>query len=85
EAEKMWKETINKSREFIYYPYEELAKYYEHHLKDYKKAEEIVIEALNMSENVFIRKKLEYRLNRIRRYKKKGQATFLHSVNHKEK
>jgi len=85
EAEKIWKKTINKSREFIYYPYEELAKYYEHHLKDYKKAEEIVREALNMSENVFIRKKLEYRLNRIKRHKKRGQATFLHDSKSKEK
>ena len=71
EAEKVWKETINKSREFIYYPYEELAKYYEHHLKDYKKAEEVVDEALGMVENVFLREKLEHRLNRIRRYKKR--------------
>ena len=71
EAEKAWKETINKSREFIYYPYEELAKYYEHHLKDYKKAEEVVDEALGMVENVFLREKLEHRLNRIRRYKKR--------------
>ena len=70
EAEKVWKETINKSREFIYYPYEELAKYYEHHLKDYKKAEEIVEEALSMAGNVFLIEKLEYRLNRIKHKEK---------------
>ena len=70
EAEKVWKETINKSREFIYYPYEELAKYYEHHLKDYKKAEEIVEEALSMAGNVFLREKLEHRLNRIKHKEK---------------
>jgi len=70
EAEKAWKETINKSREFIYYPYEELAKYYEHHLKDYKKAEEVVDEALGMVENVFLREKLEHRLNRIKHKEK---------------
>ena len=70
EAEKAWKETINKSREFIYCPYEELAKYYEHHLKDYKKAEEVVDEALGMVENVFLREKLEHRLNRIKHKEK---------------
>ena len=67
EAEKIWKEIIKRNREFIYYPYEELAKYYEHHLKDYQKAETIVEEALNIEENVFLREKLQYRLNRIKR------------------
>lgn len=66
EAEKIWKEIIERSREFIYYPYEELAKYYEHHLKDYQKTETIVEEALNIEENIFIREKLQYRLNRIK-------------------
>jgi len=82
EAEKIWKEIIEKSREFIYYPYEELAKYYEHHLKDYQNAETIVEEALNIVQNIFIREKLQYRLNRI---KKRGQATFLHNIKSKEK
>ncbi len=67
EAEKIWKEIIKRNREFIYYPYEELAKYYEHHLKDYQKAETIVEEALNIEENVFLREKLQYRLKRIKR------------------
>jgi len=62
EAEKIWEEIIERSREFIYYPYEELAKYYEHHLKDYQKAETIVEEALNIEENIFLKEKLQYRL-----------------------
>ena len=66
EAEKIWKEIIEKSREFIYYPYEELAKYYEHHLKDHQKAEAVVKEALNIEKNIFLREKLQYRLNRIK-------------------
>jgi len=66
EAEKIWKEIIERSREFIYYPYEELAKYYEHYLKDYQKAETVVKEALNIEENIFLREKLQYRLNRIK-------------------
>ncbi len=70
EAEEIWKEIIERSREFIYYPYEELAKYYEHYLKDYQKAEKAVEEALNIEENIFIREKLQYRLNRIKRKEK---------------
>ena len=70
EAEKIWKEIIERSREFIYYPYEELAKYYEHHLKDYQKAEMIAEEALNIEENIFLKEKLQYRLNRIKRKEK---------------
>jgi len=74
EAEKLWKEIIKRSQEFIYYPYEELAKFYEHYLKDYPQAEQIVEEALGRVENIFQREKLQYRLNRI---KKRRQATFL--------
>jgi len=70
EAEKIWKEIIERSPEFIYYPYEELAKYYEHYLKDYQKAETVVEEALNIEENIFLREKLQYRLNRIKRKEK---------------
>lgn len=47
EAEEIWKEIIERNPEFIYYPYEELAKYYEHHLRDYQKAEAVVKEAFN--------------------------------------
>jgi len=65
-AEEIWKEIIERSREFIYYPYEELAKYYEHYLKDYQKAETIVGEALNIEENIFLKEKLQYRLDRIK-------------------
>jgi uncharacterized protein YprB with RNaseH-like and TPR domain len=70
EAEEIWKEIIERSREYIYYPYEELAKYYEHYLKDYQKAETVVEEALNIEENIFLREKLQYRLNRIKRKEK---------------
>ncbi len=66
EAEKIWREIIERSREYIYYPYEELAKYYEHYLKDYQKAETAVEEALNIEENIFLREKLQCRLNRIK-------------------
>jgi len=70
EAEKIWKEIIERSPEFIYYPYEELAKYYEHYLKDYQKAETVAEEALNIEENIFLREKLQYRLDRIKRKEK---------------
>ncbi|MBA7541477.1 hypothetical protein ES705_33791 [subsurface metagenome] len=66
EAEEIWKKIIERSQEYIYYPYEELAKYYEHYLKDYQKAETVVEEALNIEENIFLREKLQYRLNRIK-------------------
>jgi uncharacterized protein YprB with RNaseH-like and TPR domain len=69
-AEEIWKEIIERSREYIYYPYEELAKYYEHYLKDYQKAEKAVEEALNIEENIFLREKLQYRLDRIKRKEK---------------
>lgn len=66
EAEEIWEEIIKRSQEFVCYPYEELAKYYEHHLKNYQKAETIVEGALNIEENIFPREKLQYRLNRIK-------------------
>jgi len=66
EAEKIWKKIIERSREFVYYPYEELAKYYEHRLKDYQKAGAIVEEALEIEKNIFLREKLQYRLDRIK-------------------
>ncbi|GAI19797.1 unnamed protein product, partial [marine sediment metagenome] len=69
-AEEIWKEIIERSPEFIYYPYEELAKYYEHYLKDYQKAETVVEEALNIEGNIFLRGKLQYRLDRIKRKEK---------------
>jgi pentatricopeptide repeat protein len=73
EAEEMWKEIIERSYSFVYYPYAELAKYYEHYLRDYQKAELVVEEALNIVENMFLREKLQYRLNRIKG-KKRCQA-----------
>jgi tetratricopeptide (TPR) repeat protein len=69
EAEKIWREIIERSREYIYFPFEELAKYYEHYLKDYQKAETVVEEALNIEDNIFLREKLQYRLNRIKEKK----------------
>ncbi|MBA7570417.1 hypothetical protein ES695_12265 [Candidatus Atribacteria bacterium 1244-E10-H5-B2] len=68
-AEKIWREIIERSREYIYYPFEELAKYYEHYLKDYQKAETVAEEALNIEDNIFLREKLQYRLNRIKEKK----------------
>jgi hypothetical protein len=35
-------------------------------LRDYQKAELVVEEALNIVENMFLREKLQYRLNRIK-------------------
>lgn len=67
DAEKTWKEIIERKVKFIYYPYEELAKYYEHQLKDYQKAGTIIEKALNMADNIFLREKLQYRLDRIKR------------------
>ncbi len=46
-AEASWQEIISLSRQFDLYPYEELAKYYEHKLKDYNRAGDIVEEALS--------------------------------------
>jgi len=77
EAEKIWKEIIERNREFIYYPYEELAKYYEHHLRDYQKAEAVVEEALNIEENIFLREKLQYRLNRIKKRSKRWRKKII--------
>lgn len=66
EAEKMWKELIEIGGDFNYFPYEELAKYYEHRLKDYSKAEQIVTEALEQTNNIYYLKQLQYRLTRIK-------------------
>jgi len=46
QAETAWRDIISLSSEFILYPYEELAKYFEHQLKDYSKAIKIVEDAL---------------------------------------
>lgn len=53
-----WREIISISDQFLLYPYEELAKYYEHKQKDYYQASMIVKEALqrlvreNISANI---------------------------------
>ena len=73
EAIRIWQDIINMKKEFIYYPYEELAKYYEHQLKDYSKAQIIVEEALTKLDKKYVslenkekfRKMLRYRLERI--------------------
>ena len=46
-AESSWCDIISLGTQFVLYPYEELAKYYEHRLKDYTKAGNIVEEALS--------------------------------------
>ena len=46
EAETAWRNIISLSKEFVLYPYEELAKYYEHRLRDYSKALDTVNKAL---------------------------------------
>jgi len=75
-AESSWCDIISLSTQFILYPYEELAKYYEHKLKDYHQAGSIIEEALsrlkkenNISWNVKTewQNSLSKRWNRIKR------------------
>lgn len=75
EAETAWYNIISLSKEFVFYPYEELAKYYEHRLKDYSKALDTVKEALSRvkNENIDLESRdiwqqgLAYRLKRIKK------------------
>ena len=74
EAEEIWKEIISINQGFDFSSYEELAKYYEHHLKDYQKAKQIVVDAINFLENIsqsYLHthniEKLRHRLNRLER------------------
>jgi len=80
-AEQAWCDLISLSRgnrKFIFYPYEELAKYYEHILKDYWQAERIVEEALFRLGQESIKEEnkkqwqqaLHHRLKRIKRKQK---------------
>lgn len=70
-----WREVISLSNQFILYPYEELAKYYEHKCKDYYQAGAVVEEALqrlarekiNWNIKEEYRNRLSYRLERIKR------------------
>ncbi len=74
DAADIWEEMINASPQNIL-PYEELAKHYEHRLKDYEKASEVVrkgIERIEMlqtlysdSPNKSYRENLTYRLRRL--------------------
>jgi tetratricopeptide (TPR) repeat protein len=74
-AEVAWREIISLNGQFNLYPYEELAKYYEHKLKDYQQAGAIVEEALQRltKENISWSIKeqwqnsLYFRLERIKR------------------
>jgi hypothetical protein len=74
QAETAWRDIISLSSDFILYPYEELAKYYEHQLKDYPKAIKVVKEALtrlkqenhNPEDKSWIQE-LNHRLERIER------------------
>ncbi len=75
QAEAAWRDIISLSNEFVDYPYEELAKYYEHQLKDYSKALIMVEEALSRLERENIapesknkwQQAFHYRLERIKR------------------
>lgn len=77
-AEAAWHDIISFSSQFMLYPFEELAKYYEHRRKDYLKAQSIVEEALSKLSKVYMstktkeewRDSLNYRLERIK--KKQG-------------
>ncbi len=81
QAEKAWRDIINLGNEFIIYPYEELAKYYEHYLKDYSKAYTVVEEALLSLERKYVnlenkkkwQRKFRYRLARIKRKQEKAE------------
>lgn len=74
-AERAWRDILSFSNEFILFPYEELAKYYEHRLKDYSRAMNIIEDALIhlKQENLDSENKdkwiqeLNYRLERIKR------------------
>ena len=82
EAARLWKQVIEESEECELYPYEELAKYYEHRVRDYKKAITIVERALSsLSILTELRGSalceddeadLRYRLDRLRR-KERGE------------
>ncbi len=74
-AEAAWRDILSLTRQFLSYPYEELAKYYEHRLRDYCKALNIVEEALLRLEQESLhpdqkeewQKGFRYRLQRIQR------------------
>jgi uncharacterized protein len=74
-AERAWRDIISFTNEFILFPYEELAKYYEHRLKEYSKAINVVEDALMRLKQANIElenkdrlmQELNYRLERIKR------------------
>jgi len=75
-AVELWERLLSEGQ-FRYEPFEELAKYYDHHIRDYKKAEQIVQKALKNLEmmeqlrrsQIFndYRKSFVHRLERIQR------------------
>jgi uncharacterized protein len=75
QAEAAWRDIITLSNEFVSYPYEELAKYYEHRLKDYSKARIVAEEALLQLDKKDLdpeskgkwQQQLHHRLERIKR------------------
>ncbi len=75
-AESFWRDIISLSNQFVLFPYEELAKYYEHKVKDYHQSGSIIEEALarlkkdnHISWNIKIKwqNSLSKRLGRIKR------------------
>ena len=82
EAEKAWQDIISLSQEYVHYPHEELAKYYEHQLRDYSKALNVVEEALlkldcehiNLQCKENFRQSFYYRLERIKRKQETAEA-----------
>ena len=75
-AESLWLTMLGNSLPFLLLPYVELAKYYEHKLKDYFKAKEVVEMALSRISPHRVREisELQYRLARLmRKIEKNGR------------
>ncbi|MDD4363134.1 MAG: ribonuclease H-like domain-containing protein [Atribacterota bacterium] len=88
-AENAWKDIISLSSDYLNYPYEELAKYYEHRLKDYQKGINIVEAALLKSAQANIdwesKQRIQEELNyRLARIKKKAQITRIKGLDESE-
>jgi tetratricopeptide (TPR) repeat protein len=88
-ATKIWTQVIEHGNDFELYPYEELAKYYEHRMRNYRKAIDIVDRALSTIETIRELRglttydedeaDLRYRLNRLR-HKENGEWSALESA-----
>lgn len=70
-----WKDVISINNQFELFPYEELAKYYEHRVKDYPRAITIVEEALSRLKKEFIPEnlKIKYQSNFLKRLERLRQ------------